>query len=92
MTNKVRIGSNYFYVPNGLDRCDPKTALESGAQVKVIKSPYGCPPSGTMGHTYVGELKSGKFIGLVHCNSLHTAEEYRAYLMAEIAKKEPVNA
>ncbi len=31
---------------------------------------------------------SGTFIGLVHCNSLHTKAEYIEYLKSEIAKKE----
>ena len=92
MTNKVKIGANYFYLPNLLDRCDGRTGLKSGDEVKVIKSPHGCPPSGTMGHTYVGEAYSGTFIGLVHCNSLHTKAEYIEYLKSEIAKKETVAA
>ncbi len=91
MTNKVKVGAKYFYVPNLLDRCDGRTGLSTGDEVTVIKSPHGCPPSGTMGHTYVG-TSTGAFIGLVHCNSLHTKAEYIEYLKAEIAKKENANA
>jgi hypothetical protein len=91
MTNKVRVGSNYFYLPNLLDRYDGRTGLVDGTEVKVINV-YGCPKANVMGHCYVGDAATGKFIGMVHCNSLHTKAEYIAYLKAEIAKKETVNA
>lgn len=87
-TFRPKIGATYFYHPNLLDLCDGRTGLKSGDRVMCIKSPCGTPPSGTMGHTYVGEPETGKFIGLVHCNSLHTREEYIEYLKREIAKKE----
>jgi hypothetical protein len=86
MTNKVRVNSTYYYVPTLLDRYDGRTGLHVGDQVKVINV-HGCPPANTMGHCYVGEPDSGKFIGIVCCNSLHTRAEYRAYLIMSIARK-----
>jgi hypothetical protein len=41
-----------------------------------------------MGHCHVTDPLTGKFIGLVHTNSLHTKADYVAYLKAEIAKHE----
>jgi|SRR5208337_1503248 len=89
MTNKIRTGSLYVYHPNLLDRIDGRTNLKSGDIVRAIQ-PYGCPKNNTTGCAFVGEKISGKFIGLVHCNSLHTVQEYRAYLQAEIVQMQPV--
>jgi hypothetical protein len=74
---KPRVNSNYVYVPVGMDVWDARTSLKLGDEVKVIKSPHGCPPSGTMGHTYVGDPVTGHFIGLVLCNSLVSVKEYK---------------
>ena len=68
-TRKVRVGKVYEYQPVMLDVVDGRTPLKAGDWVKVIRVP-GCPPPGTMGHCHVGNLESGKFIGLVCCNSL----------------------
>ena len=84
---KVRVGQILYYVPTLLDRYDGRTGLKEGALVKVINV-HGCPPANTMGHCYVGEPDTGKFIGLVCCNSLHTKAEYKAYLIVSIARKE----
>jgi hypothetical protein len=84
---RVRPGSRYFYFPNMLDRIDGRTELKAGDEVKVINMP-GCPKAGTMGHTFVGDPDTGQFIGLVHVNSLHTRDEYVAYLKSEIKKYE----
>lgn len=65
---KVRVGTQYIYYPNLLDRIDGRTGLEPGMIVLVVNVP-GCPPANTMGHAYV-EYK-GQFVGLVCTNSLH---------------------
>jgi hypothetical protein len=84
---RVRVNTVYIYHPNLLDRIDGRTNLKSGDQVRVVNLP-GCPKANTMNHCYVADLNTGEFIGLVHCNSLHTKGEYIAYLKAEIAKIE----
>jgi hypothetical protein len=81
---KVKVGQVLVYHPNLLDRTDGRTSLKSGDVVKVINV-HGCPKANTMGHCYVGEAYSGAFIGLVSTNSLHTREEYKAYLREKIA-------
>ncbi len=84
---KVKAGNVYIYHPNLLDRIDGRTGLRSGDAVRVVNL-YGCPKANTMGHCHVEEVNNGELIGLVHCNSLHTKDEYIAYLKAEIAKRE----
>jgi len=71
--NRVRVGVAYIYAPVLLDLIDGRTGLTKGDRVLVIKSPQGCPSSGTMGHTYVGHPVTGEFIGMVHVNSLNAA-------------------
>jgi hypothetical protein len=75
---KVRVGSPYIYDPVLWDVIDSKTSLKRGEKVRVIKSPIGAPPCGTMGHCYVGDPVTRKFIGLVHVNSLTPEREYVA--------------
>jgi len=75
---KVRVNQVLVYHPNMLDRIDGRTSLKSGDVVKVIKMP-GCPGPNVMGHCYVGDKDTGKFIGMVHTNSLHTVKEWEAY-------------
>jgi hypothetical protein len=82
---KVRVNSVYVYHPNLLDRIDGRTNLQSGDTVRVVNL-HGCPKANTMGHCHVADTKTGEFIGLVHCNSLHTKQEYIDYLKREIAK------
>lgn len=66
---KVRVNSLYMYVPCLLDRIDGRTSLKHGDVVRVINV-YGCPKANTMGHCYVGDAKTGKFIGMVCTSSL----------------------
>jgi hypothetical protein len=82
-TKRVRTGTKYIYYPVLLDRVDGRTGLVPGTIVKVIQ-PYGCPKNGTMGHTYVGDAETGKFIGLVCCNSLYPMSD--AQLVADAIK------
>jgi len=84
---KVRAGQTLYYHPNLLDLIDGRTGLKSGDVVKVVNLP-SAPKCNTMGHCHVESL-TGEFIGLVHCNSLHTKAAYIAYLKMEIAKAQP---
>ena len=86
-TNRVRVNSLYIYHANLLDRTDGRTSLKDGDLVRVVNL-YGCPKANTMGHCYVAEPSTGKFIGMVHCNSLHTKAEYIDYLKRTIAVRE----
>jgi len=82
---KVKAGSVYVYHPNILDRIDGRTTLRSGEAVRVVNLP-SAPKANTMNHCHVEDPKTGEFIGLVHCNSLHTVNDYIVYLKAEVEK------
>ncbi len=60
----------YRFVAQGWTRwdCSPYTP-EDGTLVKKCQ-PFGCPKNGTMGHTYICDASTGKFIGLVTLESL----------------------
>jgi hypothetical protein len=83
---KVRVNEHYIYKPNLLDIVDGRTDLKDGEEVVVVNLP-SAPKANTMGHCHVNRL-DGSFAGLVHCNSLHTKAEYKAWLIATIAKIE----
>lgn len=69
---KVRKNGIYQYNPCMWDILDPKTPLQGGESVRVIH-PWGCPKPNTMNHAHIESL-DGKFLGLVHCNSLHSPQ------------------
>lgn len=72
---RVRVGSTYIYSPNLLDIVDGRTGLKDGEPVKVVNY-HGCPRANTMGHCYVVRTSAPDvFVGLVHCNSLHTKQD-----------------
>ena len=75
---KVRVNQVLVYHPTAMDRIDGKTGLNSGDVVKVINV-RGCPPANTMGHCYVGDRTTGKFIGMVSTNSLYTVKDWAEY-------------
>jgi hypothetical protein len=75
---KVRVNQVLVYHPNLMDRIDAKTNLKSGDVVKVINV-HGCPRANVMGQCYVGDVKTGEFIGMVSTNSLHTKKEWAEY-------------
>jgi len=79
---KVRVNHTYFFVANLLDACDGRTDLTEGEEVRVVNLP-GCPKANTMSHAHVERL-DGRWGGLVHTNSLHTRQEYMAYLRQKI--------
>lgn len=64
---KVRVNSEYYYNPVGMDIWDSRTTLKKGDKVTVVNL-RGCPPANTMGHCHVNH--NGQFAGLVLCNSL----------------------
>ena len=66
---KVRANATYRYNPVLLDQVDGRTSLKTGDLVRVVNLP-GCPHANTMGHCHVADPNTGKFIGLVCCNSL----------------------
>jgi hypothetical protein len=68
-SHKVRVNSIYTYDPVLFDIFDGRTGLQKGDTVRVINLP-GCPKANTMGHCYVGDQFTGKFIGMVCTNSL----------------------
>lgn len=74
---KVRVNGTYVYDPVMLDVVDGRTSLRKGDMVKVVNLP-GCPPANTMGHCHVADPETGKFIGLVCCNSLVKVTSDRA--------------
>ena len=86
---RVKAGCVYYFVPNLLDRIDGRTDLNHGDKVRVVNLP-GCPKANTMAHYHVADPETGRFIGLVHVNSLHREDEYVAYLRSEIEKHEKV--
>jgi len=92
-TKRVQVGREYWYVPVLLDRCHPPYNVSEGDRVVVVNL-HGCPPANTMGHCHVNHADPGKgtFAGLVCCNSLLTASEYREYLQAKIARIEEAHA
>ena len=68
-SRKVRVNSNYIFVPVPMDEINPAIpgALSEGDLVKVVNL-RGCPPANTIGFCYVN--KNGKFSGMVCTNSL----------------------
>ena len=65
---RVRAGKRYRYAPVGLDVWDPRTDLQAGDVVTVVRLP-GCPPPNTVGHAHVNG-PDGTFAGLVLVASL----------------------
>lgn len=82
----MRVIANHVYVfhANMLDRIDSRTSLRDGAEVRVVRLP-GCPRPNVMGHCHIADPETGDFLGLVHTNSLHSREDYVAYLRNQIA-------
>jgi hypothetical protein len=66
---KVRVNSLYRFRRAGWDRADPRFELENGALVRVVNL-HGAPKANTMGHCYIAEPWTGKFIGMVSTASL----------------------
>lgn len=72
--NRVITGRLYRYDPVPIDQFDPRvTYVQEDDIVRVVKMP-GCPPPNTMGHAHVA-TPDGKFLGLVHVNSLRPVRE-----------------
>ena len=87
---KVQANQEYIYYPNLLDRCDGRTNLVPGTVVKVGNLP-GAPRANTMGHCYVFDINTGKFIGMVHTNSLYAMSDAQLVIdaiKADLAKRD----
>ena len=70
---RVRVNSLYTYNPVLLDRM-ANLPINKGDIVRVTNL-HGCPPANTMGQCYVADPETGRFIGLVCCNSLEVLTE-----------------
>lgn len=81
---RVIVGHTYFYVPNMLDRCDSRSTLAEGEEVRVVNL-HGAPKANIMHHCHVERL-DGSFAGMVHTNSLHTRADYMVHLRERIAR------
>ena len=64
MTNKVRVGKQYIYSPNLLDRTDGRINLKDGDVVTVVNL-HGCPRANTMGHCHVNLRVPKRFYTIV---------------------------
>lgn len=66
---RVRKGQVFTFKACGWDVYDRRANTPAdGTRVRVC-TPRGCPPPNAMGHCFV-ETMDGKFLGLVHTNSL----------------------
>lgn len=74
MRHKVRVGKKYVFDPVLIDVCDNITGLKKGDIVTVVNLP-GCPRANIMNHCHISH--NGKFVGLVHINSLKPIEYSR---------------
>ena len=67
---RVRVGSLYPYHPVFLDKYGSAVPADYvGKKVRVVNQ-HGCPKANTMGHCYVADAETGKFLGMVCTNSL----------------------
>jgi hypothetical protein len=68
---RVRVNNLYRYNPCLLDRLCGRAGntLTGGEIVRVIDLP-GAPKANTMGHCYIADPKTGKFICMVSTSSL----------------------
>jgi hypothetical protein len=66
---RVRVGGIYKYTGNGLFDALDGHPVTPGTLVKVINLP-GAPKANTMGHCYIGDVSTGKFLALVQTASL----------------------
>jgi hypothetical protein len=82
---KVRVGQEYIFYANLLDRMDAKCVIASGEIVRVGNLP-SAPPANTMGQCYVFDIRDGKFIGMVSTGSLYAKKD--AQLVADAMKRD----
>jgi hypothetical protein len=59
----------YLFLPVALDRWDRRPWHPEPGTVVVKCQPHGCPPNGTMRHSFIAE-PDGRFLGLVLESSL----------------------
>jgi hypothetical protein len=63
----------YTFKAVGFDSFAPHAGTPMNGTRVVKTQPKGCPKNGTMGHCYVADADSGRFLGLVLLNSLSPA-------------------
>jgi len=73
---RVRVGKLYTYNPCGWDLFHPCAGnnLKAGDIVRVITLP-GAPKANVMGHCYVGDSETGRFICMVATGSLESVRK-----------------
>ena len=71
--NKVRVNALYVYIPVALDEYDPRSDAVYGQLVRVTNQ-HGVPKANIMGHCHIEDAGTGKFLGMVHVNSLRKRE------------------
>lgn len=67
---RVTAGRTYLFHPVIMDVCDPPVGRPTAGQAVTVKNLPGCPKANTMGHCHIVDAGTGKFLGLVHVNSL----------------------
>jgi hypothetical protein len=60
----------YEFDPVGLDLFSPHKGTPQKGALVVKTTVRGAPKNGTMGHVFVADAETGKFLGLVLKNSL----------------------
>jgi hypothetical protein len=70
----------YRFEPVGLDRFDRRPYHPARGSLVILtpkgdRNLIGCPPQGTMGHVFISDAESGRFLGLVLRASLVRAGE-----------------
>lgn len=76
---RVRVNAKYRYNPRGWDVVRPcqGNTLTPGQVIKVINLP-SAPPANTMGHCYVADIATGKFLCMVSTSSLEAVSGRKA--------------
>ena len=67
---KVKNPTKYVFKAVGYDIFDKRSNTPADGTIVIKTSPPGCPKNGTMGHCFVADATTGKFIGLVLLASL----------------------
>jgi len=74
-----KMAKRYKFVPAGIDRFDRRPHHPAPGTVVTLtpkgdRNIIGCPPQGTMGHVFISDAETGRFIGLVAKVSLKPVE------------------
>jgi len=69
--------TEYEFDPVGLDLFSPHRGTPAKGTRVVKTKVNGAPKNGTMGHVFVADAMTGKFLGLVLVNSLKRVTKTR---------------